>query len=189
MTLVLIPLMFGIWYAAGALLAGPATWLAGLILTHGIPNIVFETLNQDTLFVVVTQFGELNGMIVSAEEAGYEMAFQLNTRLVSYSIPFYAALLWASRVENPFERFAQGLFVLWLLMAVGLVAMTAKDLMLVIGAPFLESPGIPPAAVVGVAYQFSVLLMPTIAPVLLWLFQLRGSALWLQLEERLARSS
>lgn len=186
MTLLLMPLTFGIWYAAGALLAQPAAWLAGFLLTQGLPSMVSDTLSQESLFVVVTAFGEVDGVIVDAVEGGFELALQLDTRLVSYSIPFYSSLLWASRIERPMERFAQGIVALWFLMALGLAAMAAKDLMLVIGDPFLDAPAAPPSPLIALGYQFSVLLMPTLAPVIIWVLQLRGSALWEQLEARLA---
>ena len=188
MTLVLLPVTFGIWYAAGELLAGPAVWLAGTLLTHGLPSIVSETALNDGLMVIMTRFGDINNEMVPAAQAGYEMAIQLNPRLVSYSIPFYAALLWASRVGSPLERFAVGLFLLWLAMALGLTAIAAKDFMLVIGSDFLSAPWVPHSNVIGVAYQFSVLLVPSLAPVLVWLWQLRGTPLWHELESQLGRN-
>ena len=81
-----------------------------------------------------------------------------------------------------------GLFVLWGLMALGLVAMTAKDLMLVIGDPFLTLGSVPPMPLIGLAYQTSVLLIPSLAPVMVWLFQLRDTPLWRQLADQLESS-
>ena len=130
----------------------------------------------------------MNGIIRLAIPGDEGLAFRLNTRLVSYGLPFYAALLWGSRIAKPFNTFAWGLFVLWAAMALGLAAMTAKDLMLVIGEPFLATAWVPPSAVIAVSYQFSVLLMPTLAPVLLWVLQLRGSPLWTRLENQLGTS-
>ena len=60
--------------------------------------------------------------------------------------------------------------------------------MLVIGEPFLSAAWVAPAPVIAVSYQFSVLLMPTLAPVLLWVLQLRGSPLWTRLEAQLESS-
>lgn len=189
MSLLLMPVMFGLWYAAGALLAGPAGWLAGQALVALLPGAVAETGLDGTTFVVVTEFGRIAEQIVSAEQAGHELVLEFNTRLLSYSIPFYAALLWGSRVDEPTQRFAWGLFVLWCLMALGIIAVAAKDLMLLAGDVFLTQAGVPPAPVVAVAYQFSVLLMPSLAPVLLWLWQLRGTPLWQQLADHLNRAS
>ena len=44
-------------------------------------------------------------------------------------------------------------------------------------APLLEAPGVTPGALFALTYQFNVLLMPTLAPVCLWLWQLQGSSL------------
>ena len=73
-------------------------------------------------------------------------------------------------------------------MALGLVAIAAKDLMLVVGAPFLSLGAVPPMPIIGLAYQTSVLLIPSLAPVMIWLFQLRDTPLWRQLADQLESS-
>ena len=45
-------------------------------------------------------------------------------------------------------------------------------------APLLEAPDAPLGDLVTLTYQCNVLLMPTLAPVCLWLWQLQGSSLW-----------
>jgi hypothetical protein len=57
--------------------------------------------------------------------------------------------------------------------------------MLAVGTPFLEATGVPPAPLIALSYQFSVLVAPTLMPVLLWLIQLRGTPLWVSLQSRL----
>jgi hypothetical protein len=187
-TLLLMPLTFLLWYAAGPALTYPATMVAGLALEGWLPSIVAEVFTEGTELYVVTHFADINGSVVAATEADHEIAFKLNTRLVSYGVPFYAALLWSSRVDSLVGRFCLGLFVLWGLMAFGLVAMTAKDLMLVIGDPFLTLGSVPPMPIIGLAYQTSVLLIPSLAPVMVWLFQLRDTPLWRQLADQLESS-
>ena len=187
-TLLLLAITFGIWIAAEPLLATPGKWLAHTLLTFWLPDIIETTIFEPGALLVVTKFTEINGIIRLAISGEEGLAFRLNTRLVSYGLPFYAALLWGSRIKNPFNTFAWGLFVLWVAMALGLVAMAAKDLMLVMGQPFLATAWIPPAAIIAVCYQFSVLLMPTLAPVLLWVLQLRDSPLWKRLENQLQNS-
>lgn len=187
-TLLLLIVTFGLWFAAEPLISGPAKWLTRIMLTLWLPDIINAVMFDPDGLLVVTQFAGDNGAFTLAREGEEGLAIRLNTRLVSYSIPFYAALLWGSRVESPFNTFAWGLFVLWVAMGLGLSAMAAKDLMLVIGNPFINGPWVPPSAVIAVSYQFSVLLMPTLAPVLLWVFQLRGSPLWNRLEAQLESS-
>lgn len=189
LTLILMPITFGIWYAAGTLFAAPAVWLCDFLLSSAYPNIVEALGLQGVKVLARTQFGEDGGVIMAAAEAGNQIALEINTRLVSYSIAFYAALLMASNLKDAIYKFSIGLFWLWLIMAFGLASILGKDLLLVVGAPFLNAPGVPPADLIALTYQFNVLLMPTLAPVCLWFWQLRGSPLWEALANDIKRAS
>ena len=100
LTLALMPITFGVWYAADSLFAGPAVWLCDLLLSFFYPDIVQAAGLQGATMLLTTQFGETNGLILSAQEAGNQIALEINTRLVSYSIAFYAALLAASNLPG-----------------------------------------------------------------------------------------
>ena len=189
LTLILMPITFGIWYAAGTLFASPAVWLTDFLLSSPYPGIVEATGLQGVEMMVLTQFGEDGGVIMAASDAGNQIALEINTRLVSYSIAFYAALLMASNLEDAMYKFCIGLFWLWVIMAFGLASILGKDLLLMVGAPFLNAPGVPPADLIALTYQFNVLLMPTLAPVCLWFWQLRGSPLWEALAADIKRAS
>lgn len=189
LTVTLMPITFGIWYAAGTLFAAPAVWLCDFLLSGAYPNIVEAVGLQGAEVLVRTQFGEDGGVIMAAADAGNQIALEINTRLVSYSIAFYAALLMASNLKDAIYKFCIGLFWLWLIMAFGLASILGKDLLLMVGAPFLNAPGVPPADLIALTYQFNVLLMPTLAPVCLWFWQLRGSPLWEALAADIKRAS
>ena len=189
LTVTLMPITFGIWYAAGTLFAAPAVWLCDFLLSSAYPNIVEAVGLQGVEVLVRTQFGEDGGVIMAAADAGNQIALEINTRLVSYSIAFYAALLMASNLKDAIYKFCTGLFWLWLIMAFGLASILGKDLLLMVGEPFLNAPGVPPADLIALTYQFNVLLMPTLAPVCLWFWQLRGSPLWEALANDIKRAS
>lgn len=189
LTVTLMPITFGIWYAAGMLFAAPAVWLCDFLLSSAYPNIVEAVGLQGVEVLVRTQFGEDGGVVMAAADAGNQIALEINTRLVSYSIAFYAALLMASNLKDAIYKFCIGLFWLWLIMAFGLASILGKDLLLMVGAPFLNAPGVPPADLIALTYQFNVLLMPTLAPVCLWFWQLRGSPLWEALAADIKRAS
>lgn len=189
LTVTLMPITFGIWYAAGTLFAAPAVWLCDFLLSSAYPNIVEAVGLQGAEVLVRTQFGEDGGVVMAAADAGNQIALEINTRLVSYSIAFYAALLMASNLKDAIYKFCIGLFWLWLIMAFGLASILGKDLLLMVGAPFLNAPGVPPADLIALTYQFNVLLMPTLAPVCLWFWQLRGSPLWEALAADIKRAS
>ncbi len=189
LTLILMPITFGIWYAAGSLFAAPAVWLTDFLMSSAYPNIVETARLQGVEMMVRTQFGEDSGVIMAATDAGNQIALEINTRLVSYSIAFYAALLMASDLKDAMYKFCIGLFWLWLIMAFGLTSILGKDLFLMAGRSFLGSAGVPPADLIALTYQFNVLLMPTLAPVCLWFWQLRGSPLWEALAADIRRAS
>jgi hypothetical protein len=189
LTLILMPVTFGIWYAAGPLFAAPAAWLCDLILSNLYPGIVEAAGLNGAELMVRTQYGEDSGIIMAAADAGNQIALEINTRLVSYSIAFYAALLMASNLKDAIHKCCIGLFWLWLIMAFGLASILGKDLLLMVGAPFLNAPGVPPADLIALTYQFNVLLMPTLAPICLWFWQLRGSPLWEALANDIKRAS
>ena len=189
LTLILMPIAFGIWYAAGALFSAPAVWLGDMLIQAAYPHLIESVWLQDMKMGALTQFGMLGGEVVAASAAGNQIELEINTRLVSYSIAFYAALLMASSLQNGFYKFCLGLFCLWVVMAFGLASIAAKDLLVMVGAPFLSAPGVPPADLLALTYQFNVLLMPTLAPVCLWVWQLRGSPLWEALASDIRRAS
>ena len=189
LTLILMPITFGVWYAAGTLFAAPAVWLCDFLLSSAYPNIVEAVGLRGVEVLVRTQFGEDGGVIMAAADAGNQIALEINTRLVSYSIAFYAALLMASNLKDAIYKFCVGLFWLWLIMSFCLASILGKDLLLMVGAPFLNAPGVPPADLIALTYQFNVLLMPTLAPVCLWFWQLRGSPLWEALADDIKRAS
>ena len=167
LTLILMPITFGIWYAAGSLFAAPAVWVTDFLMSSAYPNIVETARLQGVAMMVRTQFGEDSGVIMAATDAGNQIALKINTRLVSYCIAFYAALLMASDLKDAMYKFCIGLFWLWLIMAFGLASILGKDLLLMVGTSFLTSTGVPPADLIALTYQFNVLLMPTLAPVCL----------------------
>jgi len=141
LTLALMPITFGIWYAADSLFAGPAVWLCDLLLSFFYPDIVQAAGLQGATMLLTTQFGEINGQILPAQEVGNQIALEINTRLVSYSIAFYAALLTASNLQDSITKFCIGLFWLTCIMGFGLASIVGKDLLLMVGPPFLAAPG------------------------------------------------
>lgn len=189
LTLVLMPITFGLWYAAGPLFSAPAVWLCDALMRLSYPSVLASAGLNGMDMIALTQFGVVEGGITTAAAAGNQIELEVNTRLVSYSIAFYAALLMASNLKDAMLKFCIGLFLLWLLMAFGLASIMGKDLLVMVGTPFLNTAGVPPADIIALTYQFNVLLMPTLAPVCLWFWQLRGSPLWEALAEDIRRAS
>ena len=79
----------------------------------------------------------------------------------------------ASNLQDAMHKFCSGLFWLWVIMTSGLASVLGKDLLPMVGAP-----RVPPADLIALTDQFNVLLMPTLALVCIWFWQLRGSPRW-----------
>jgi hypothetical protein len=171
---------FALWSFASDWLAMPAIGFSNMILTDWLPDIVRGVLTRGPDAVVVTQFGQLNDQLVSAYEAGDALAFVLNTRILSYSIPFYAALHFALAGDKLWSRFFQGCLALYALLVFGLVSLALKELMVNLGTVFVEHPAaaIPHPNVIAVLYQLNVLIIPTLAPILIWAWQNREADLF-----------
>ena len=167
---------FALWVPLSAMLAAPAVWLTNVILTYFLPDVVHELTLNGTQTLLTTHFGELNSEIVSARLAGYRIAFPFNTQILTYSLPFYAALSYATPGGDSFGRFARGSLALYVLLIVGLISVSLKSLMLGLGPVFIDGFSTP-ATIIGISYQFSTLMVPPLAPVLVWAWQSRHSPL------------
>ena len=93
-----MPITFGIRYPAGRLLAPPAVWLTTLLLPTTYPSIIEAAELSGVEMMVRTQFGEDGGVIMTAAKACKQIALEIDTRLISHSVEFYAALLMASNL-------------------------------------------------------------------------------------------
>ena len=105
LTLALMPITFGMWYAAGTLFAAPAVWLCDFIpesATQASSSSGPARGGDDGAHTVRRD----RRRIMPASQAGNQIALEINTRLVSYSIAFYAALLMASNLQDACTNFA-----------------------------------------------------------------------------------
>ncbi len=180
--LLVFPLLipcFALWYLLAAPLAVPAIGLANLTLTGWFPEVVSALYVQGPEGILATTFGELDGRPVPPGQSDYQLGFTVDTRLLSYSFPFYTALHFATRKKDYLGSYLMGALVLYALMTASLVCLCMKDLMYTLGPAFVEQPGVlvPHPNLIAVLYQLSILLLPTLAPVLLWAWQSRDTAL------------
>jgi hypothetical protein len=171
---------FAVWTFASAALALPAIGFGNIILTGWLPDVVQALAPRGPEAVLVTRFGELEGRHVPAQQAGEALAFVLNTRILSYSIPFYTALHFALARDQVWGRYFTGFVLLYGLLVAGLVSLALKDLMVNLGTTFLDHPSavLPHPNIIALLYQLNVLIVPTLAPILIWGWQNREAPLF-----------
>lgn len=179
--LLLVP-SFVVWMVVDTWLAWPAVWLSDVVLRFWMPEVVASIQLQASNALVMTHFGELKNVIVSADQAGYQMGFPADVRLLSYSIPFYAALHFATPQSESLGNFSVGLWVLFALIFFGLISVTLKNLMLGLGQPFFDQSAIlvPNGQAIAILYQLSILIIPPLAPIVIWAWQSRNNPLMTQ---------
>jgi hypothetical protein len=168
---------FALWSFLSAAIITPVIGLAHLILSNWFPDIVNVIHQQGADALLMTRLDEVSGQLVTTAANDAGLGFSINTRIVSYSIPFYAALHFATARTGYLASFCWGLLVLYPFILVGLLSICLKDLVISFGPRFLEQPGAPGAGTIGIAYQMSVLIVPTLLPVLVWAWQSRDTTL------------
>jgi hypothetical protein len=168
------------WLPLSPILAAPAVWLTEIILTYAMPGFVHEFALDGPTALLVTHYGELDGEIVSARLAGYRLAFPLNTRILTYSFPFYIALSFVTTGGGNLARIASGSLILYTLLVLSMISVNLKNMLVGLGPVFIDGLSIS-ASIIGVMSQFSILMIPTLAPVLVWGWQSRNSTYLRQL--------
>ncbi len=164
---------FALWTVASEPLARPAVGFVNTVLTHWFPDVVHALYIDGKQTLLMTQFGESGGKLIPLQDAEYRLGFPINTRLLSYSLPFYTALHFAMHRQDSLHTYILGLLVLYPLMALGLLCLCMKELMVNLGNTFLQQPDVfvPDANIIGLLYQLSVLIVPTLTPAAVWLWQ------------------
>ncbi len=172
---------FALWTLAADAIAMPVVGLADMILGAWFPNVVDALVFHQSDVMLLTLFGDLDGRPVPADQSEFQLAFRINPAVLTYSLPFYATLHFATPREGYLYDFLVGVLVLYPLILVGLVTLCMKDLMLHLGPLFMEQPGVllPHANLIALAYQLNVLIVPTVAPIALWAWQSRDTSLFL----------
>lgn len=173
LAIVLLIPCFVLWTVASAALALPAIGLVDMMLTAWFPDVV-NALDADGVeALLMTELGELNGKIVALKDAEYRLGYRLNTGILSYSIPFYTALHLATKRQGYLGSYFRGIVALYALFVFGLLFLSLKELMVNLGAVFFQQAGVfvPHANLIGILYQFNILIVPTLAPVVLWAWQ------------------
>ena len=171
---------FALWTVAADAIAMPVVGLADMILGAWFPNVVDVLMFHKSDVVLLTQFGDMDGRPVPPEQAEFQLGFTINPAVLSYSLPFYATLHFATPKEDYLSSFLAGLLVLYPLILVGLITLCMKDMMVYLGPLFMEQPGVllPHGSVIALAYQLNVLIVPTVAPIAVWAWQSRDTVLF-----------
>lgn len=169
--LIFFPLTFFLWYVTAAFHLAPVTVLAGELLKVLVPDaILWLKLDGHTL-VLASNFGrDAAGVVVSPPVGEDLLGFHLNPLIYSYGLPLLCALILATPGKDKLMNLWWGLVLILSTEIFSMVFSVLKTLTFDVGAAFQLQQGISPmmADAIALGYQLGTLLLPMIAPLIIW---------------------
>jgi hypothetical protein len=166
-----LPLTFALWYLAAPLLVWPVELLAELVTRSAFDWV--KTVEQTgPLITFVTS-------LKSAEAASPGMkavvSVESNVLLFSFGLPMLAALILATREPHRVRMLLIGFVVLLPFQAFSVVADFLKNVAILAGPAISSQTGINAfqREVIAFCYQFGTLILPTVAPAIVWVLMHR----------------
>lgn len=158
-------LTFFVWWLATPLLAWPVAILCQIVTRIGLGDLV-QSIEQSAEMITFVTTLRAPGTMVGAAKAVLEVPS--NVRLFSFGLPLFAAMTLAVREAHPWRRLAIGYAALVPMQTFSVIADFLKNL---VSEPGLASQlGYAPwqREVVTFCYQFGTLILPAVAPAVVW---------------------
>ncbi|RKT44439.1 hypothetical protein BDD21_1821 [Thiocapsa rosea] len=171
-----LPVCFGAWYFSSIILVMPIAWMLDGVMTLMLPSVISGVGAAGNHLVVET--------LIATQQAGAspgevgEILFKTNPLKYGYSLPLYTALVLAApeTERDKILAWLVGALVLILVQVFGIGAEILKVIAFGLGAEgraYLALDGFGENAL-ALAYQLGYLILPPVAPIMLWMFQFRS---------------
>ncbi len=170
----LIP-CFALWWVAANFLSAPPGWLAVGVLEHGFGRFVHHASMDGHLLEVTTR-------LRPAPQPGQlpppPIAFERDLLQYSMGLPLFIALMLAARGRGMVRQLLWGTLILILLQALGAVLYTLVKIAELLGPTMIANIGQEAWMwrwnLIASAHQLSNLIIPSLAPLVLWGWYNRG---------------
>ena len=167
-----LPLTFAVWYLAAPLLVWPVALLAELF-TRSTFDWVKSVEQMGPLITFVTSLKPAEG----ADPAGVKavVSVESNVLLFSFGLPMLAALILAAREPHRVRMLLIGFVVLLPFQTFSVVADFLKNVAILTPPAVSSQTGINAfqREVIAFCYQFGTLILPTVAPAIVWVLMHR----------------
>lgn len=170
-----LPICFAVWYFSSIMFVVPLADIVNLLSTTLLSEVV-SAVEPDGNKLLVVLAMEVKGDSTGVMRTG-EMLFELNPLIYGYCIPLYTALLLASPGSEGRKTVA------WLIAMVLLFLVQAlciqAEILKIVAIDLVEETrpllGFPNWGyeVVALLYQLGFLILPSVTPIGIWLFQFR----------------
>ena len=168
-----LPLTFAVWYLAAPLLVWPVALLAELF-TRSTFDWVNSVEQMGPLITFITSLKPAEG----ANPAGVKavVSVESNVLLFSFGLPMLAALILAAREPHRVRMLLIGFVVLLPFQTFSVVADFLKNVAILAPPAVSSQTGINAfqREVIAFCYQFGTLILPTVAPAIVWVLMHRG---------------
>ena len=167
-----LPLTFAVWYLAAPLLAWPVALLAELIVRSTF-DWVKSVEQMGPLITFVTSLRPDQG----ANPAGVKavLSVESNVLLFSFGLPMLAALILAAQEPHRVLMLLIGYALLLPFQTFSVVADFLKNAAILAGPAVASQTNLDAwqREVIAFCYQFGTLILPTVAPVIVWVLMHR----------------
>jgi hypothetical protein len=163
-----LPPAFLVWFLAGALLAWPIALLATAVAKLAFGDLVRTVEQQGQLIIIVST---LKPTLATTQSAvGGVLSVELNTLLYSFGFPMLVALTLAAGQPHALRTLVIAYAVLAPFVTWGIVAEFLKHIVFDAGPGVASQTGFTALQreLIAFAYQFGVLILPTVAPAVFW---------------------
>ena len=167
-----LPLTFAVWYLAAPLLAWPVALLAELF-TRSTFDWVKSVEQMGPLITFVTSLKPAEGTNPAGVKA--VVSVESNVLLFSFGLPMLAALILAAREPHRVRMLLIGFLVLLPFQTFSVVADFLKNVAILAPPAVSSQTGINAfqREVIAFCYQFGTLILPTVAPAIVWVLMHR----------------
>ena len=167
-----LPLTFAVWYLAAPLLVWPVALLAELF-TRSTFDWVKSVEQMGPLIIFVTSLKPAEG----ANPAGVQavLSVESNVLLFSFGLAMLAALILAAREPHRVRMLLIGYVVLLPFQTFSVVADFLKNAAILAGPAVASQTNLNAwqREVIAFCYQFGTLILPTVAPAVVWVLMHR----------------
>jgi hypothetical protein len=167
-----LPLTFAVWYLAAPLLVWPVALLAELI-TRSTFDWVKSVEQMGPLITFVTSLKPDEGANVAGVKA--VLSVESNVLLFSFGLPMLAALILAAQEPRRVWMLLIGYAVLLPFQTFSVVADFLKNAAILAGPAVASQTNLDAwqREVIAFCYQFGTLILPTVAPAIVWVLMHR----------------
>lgn len=168
-----LPLTFAVWYVAAPVLVWPVALLADLVTRGAFGDLVRGVEQSGALLTFVTSLKPAQPDLGGGAKA--VLTVESNVLLFSFGLPLLGALILAAREPHRLRNLMVGYGVLLPFQTWGVVADFLKNVAILAGPAVVAQTGFNAwqREVIAFSYQFGTLIMPTVAPAIVWVLMHR----------------